>query len=219
MTPQSFIVQTGPFGLLLVFCSVAGVVIAIERFLKLHRARLGYMDFHKGLFNVLKQGNIEEAISNCDSAPGPVASVTRAAILNYDESSDTMLRAVQEAGLAEIPRMQRSLNLLLALATIAPLIGLLGTMVSLMEALQIIQMKAPLIDSGDLAAGLRRSLFTSAAGLVVAIGLFGFHALLVGMVKDMLLEMEQAAANMMHFLLSSRPKPRGVSHEVAGRPA
>lgn len=196
----------GPVMWLIAACSVIAALIFLERLLHLHRAQINAGDFLKGICNVLRRRNVVEAVSICEETPGPVAYIVRAAVLQYDESRETIAQAIKEAGLAEVPRLERNLNMLLTLAQISPLIGLLGTVLGMMHSLQFIQQEAPLVHSGDLGAGLWQALITTAAGLAVAIPTYAAYNFLVGRVEAIVLDMERASAEILAFLLNQRDR-------------
>jgi biopolymer transport protein ExbB len=181
-------------------CSLVAAAIFLERFFHLHRAQIRSSDFLKGIYNILRRRNIVEAISICEETPGPVAHIVRAAILHYDESEENIRKAVQDAGVQEIPRLESNLNLLSTLAQIMPLLGLLGTVLGMMQTLMAIQNNAPLVHSGDLAAGLWQALISTAAGLAVAIPAYVGYNFLAGRVESILVDMERAAAEILNFL-------------------
>lgn len=218
MTRYEILSHGGPVLYIILGCSIVGLFLTLERWLQLRRATITAHDFLGGIFNVLRRGNIEEAVSICEDTPGPIANITRAAVLHYDEPEPTMRCAVQEAGLAEIPRLERNLNILLGIAHITPILGLLGTVLGLMQAFYVIQQRSPLIEAADLTGGLWQALITSAAGLTVAIPLYGAHALLTGNVQTLVLEMDRVAAEVMKFLLNRQDQPRGVRHEPDAQP-
>lgn len=199
----------GPVMWLIAACSVIAALIFLERLLHLHRAQINAGDFLKGICNVLRRRNVVEAVSICEETPGPVAYIVRAAVLQYDESRETIAQAIKEAGLAEVPRLERNLNMLLTLAQISPLIGLLGTVLGMMHSLQFIQQEAPLVHSGDLGAGLWQALITTAAGLAVAIPTYAAYNFLVGRVEAIVLDMERASAEILAFLLNQRRRGEG----------
>jgi biopolymer transport protein ExbB len=148
-----------------------------------------------------------EAASICEETPGPVAHIVRAAVLHHDEDRATICEAMSRAGLDEVPRLERNLNMLLTLAQLAPLIGLLGTVLGLIETGVVLEENSPLIHAGDLGQGLWRSLITTAAGLAIAIPTYAGYNFLLGRVDAILLDMERAAAEMLAFLLKRRFEP------------
>ncbi len=192
-------------GLMTWFILATSVVAGIMFFAKLidlHRAQIKWRDFLQGIYNILNRQNIVEAVSICDETPGPVASIVRAAVLHHDEDRESIHRAIEETGLAEIPRLERHLTFLATFAQITPLLGLLGTVLGLMQALLMIQQKAPLVQSGDLMAGLWQALISTAAGIAVAIPIYAGYNLLVSRIESIVLDMENASGEILAFLTS-----------------
>ena len=95
--------------------------------------------FLNGVRTVLKRDNVVEAISICDATHGPVARLVKTAILNRDKGRDRVREAVEEAGLAEVPLLEERLNLIATIAQIAPLLGLLGTILGFMDIFDQLQ--------------------------------------------------------------------------------
>src|ERR1043166_3562831 len=94
----------GPVLCLIVLTSAVAIVVFIERFLHCHRAQINSVEFLNGVRTVLKRDNVVEAISICDATPGPVARLEKTAILNRDLGRERVREALEEAGLAEVPR-------------------------------------------------------------------------------------------------------------------
>ena len=199
--------QGGPVMWLLLACSLLAGIIFLERLLHLHRAQISSPEFLKGIYNILRRDNLVEAVSICEETPGPVAHIVRAAVLHHDEPGESIARAIQEAGLAEVPRLERNLNMLLTLAQVAPLIGLLGTVLGMMQVLITIEQKSPLVHAGDLGAGLWQALISTAAGLAIAIPTYMAYNFLVGRVEAVVLDMERASGEILTFLVN---RARGI---------
>src|SRR6478735_8615479 len=123
----------GPVLWLIILTSAVALVVFIERFFHCHRAQINSIEFLNGIRNVLKRDNVVEAISICDATPGPVARLVKTAILNRDGGRERVREALEEAGLAEVPRLEEKLNVLATIAQLAPLLGLLGTMLGFID--------------------------------------------------------------------------------------
>ena len=184
-------------------CGLVALVVTLERAFHLHRARIRTEDFLKGVYTILRQHSAEEALAICEETPGPVASLVRAAILHREAGREALGRAIDEAALTELARMERRLTVLATMAQVAPVMGLLGTVLGLIEALLAVQRGAPLVQAGDLAGGLWQALLTTAAGLVV--GIFGALAynVLLAKVDAIALDMERSAGDVQGFLAGS----------------
>lgn len=196
----------GPMMWLILASSVLALSVFLAKLYDLHRSQIKWADFLKGIYNILNRRNIVEAVSICEDTPGPVASIIRAAILHHDEDRESIRRAIEEAGLAEIPRLERNLTLLATLAQVTPLMGLLGTVLGMMQVLLGIQQKAPLVHSGDLMGGLWQALIATAAGLAVAIPVYAAHNFLVSRVESVVLDMERASSEILAYLTTRNPR-------------
>lgn len=190
----------GPVTMLILVCGAVAAWIVLRRLLELHRAQIKTGDFLKGIFNVVSRGNIAEAVSICEETPGPVAQMVRVAVLEQKQGRERVQRAMEEVALAELPRLERMLPLLLTLAQITPLIGLLGTVLGLMDITHTSGEKSPLLHPGDLDRGLWTALISTAFSLVVAIPTYVAHNLLVSRVESVVLDMERAFGEILLFL-------------------
>jgi biopolymer transport protein ExbB len=189
----------GPVMWVLAVISVLALGVFLRRLFDLHRAQIKTGDFLSGIFTVISRGNVVEAVSLCEETPGPVAQIVRAAILERKNGRERIQQVMGEVGLAEIPRLEKNLIMLLTLAQLAPMCGLLGTVLGMMEMFGAIQDKAPLVHAGDLGAGIWQALICTAAGLVIAIPAYAGYNLLVGRVEAILLDMERAFAEVLVY--------------------
>ncbi len=190
----------GPIMWIIMAASVTAMAVFLERLFHLHRAQINSDDFMEGIYNVLKRRNVVEAVSICEETPGPVAHIVRAAILKQDNRPDELQRTIQEAGLSEVPRLERNLPVLATIAQIAPLVGLLGTILGMINIFIVFQENAPLIHAGDVAGGMWEALISTGAGLAVAIPVYVAYNFLVSRVESIMLDMERAAVDIFGFL-------------------
>jgi biopolymer transport protein ExbB len=176
------------------------LVIFLERFFHLHRAQININEFLDGIIANLNRGNDLEAISICDQTPGPSAHLVRTALIHRDESKDQLILTIKQAGIREIPRLERHMNLLITMAQILPMLGLLGTVFGLFSMLAALQAGTPLAEISELSGGLHRALLTTAAGLVTGIPAYASYHFLINRVESVALDMEQTAENIVWFL-------------------
>src|SRR5437773_1233362 len=183
-----FLSQGGLMIWVILLASAVGVVVFIERVLHYHRAQINSMEFLNGVRNVLRRDNVVEAISICDATPGPVARLVKAAILNREKGREQVREALEEAGLLEVPRLESKLNLLATVAQIAPLMGLLGTVLGFIRIFQVIQASGFInTPAGDLANGVWEALICTAFGLALAIPSYAGYNYLVSRVNSIVL--------------------------------
>ena len=107
------------------------MLLFFNRLVALRRAQIDYVDFVRGVGNVLEQNNPDEALALCDETPVPVARVVAAAVRHRTSSARILRETVDATGRAEVGRFERRLALLAIIAQSAPLLGLLGTIVGM----------------------------------------------------------------------------------------
>jgi len=199
-TLRIFISNGGPVLWIILFASAVAIIVFIERFLHCHRAQINSTQFLNGVRNVLKRDNIVEALSICDATPGPVARLVKTAILNRDNGRERVREALEEAGLAEVPRLEEKLNLLATIAQLAPLIGLLGTVLGFIKTFMLMQKEGLNAHFSILSDGIWQALICSAAGLAVAIPAHAAYNYLVSRVNSIVLDMERAATEIVNIV-------------------
>lgn len=192
----------GPLMYPILLCSILFVAILIERLYHYHRARIDSAELISGIQDILKKRNIAEAISVCDDTPGPVAHIVRAGILKHDRRREEIKEAIGDAANREIPRLEKNLSVLATVAHVAPLLGLLGTVLGMISAFQEIERESGRVNAGDLAGGIWEALITTAAGLCVAIPAYVAYNYLVSRVGAMVQDMERRATEVVDLLTS-----------------
>ena len=207
MTLPIILKSGGAVFLLILLAGAVAIVVFIERFLHCHRAQINSTEFLNGIRNVLRRDNVVEAISICDATHGPVARLVKTAILNRDNGRDRVRESLEEAGLAEVPRLEEKLNLLATIAQLAPLLGLFGTVLGLMSTFQGIKQLGPTAHAGDLSDGVWRALICCAAGLAVSIPAHAGYNYLVSRVNSIVLDMERAATEIVNIVTEMPSKP------------
>src|SRR5215831_9759610 len=168
---------------LILLVSAVAVLVFIERFLHCHRAQINSTEFLNGVRTVLKRDNVVEALSICDATPGPVARLVKTAVLNRENGRERVREALEEAGLAEVPRLEEKLNLLATIAQLAPLLGLLGTVLGFIQTFMLMQHNGLNAKFVDLSDGIWKALICAAAGLAVAIPAHAAYNYLVSRVN------------------------------------
>lgn len=196
--------QGGPVMWVLLAVSVIATLVFLERFFHLHRAQIHSGDFLDGLYNVLRRGNVVEAVTLCEDVPGPVAQIVRSAILKADEDPDVIAKSIKECGLAEIPRLEHNLSLLASLGRILPMIGFIGTLLALFGILGDLGPVREGLESGTLFIKLRHALITSIFGIAAAVPVTVGYNFLVSRIERIILDMENAAGDILTFLATRR---------------
>ena len=211
MTSFSYSVfaKGGPVMWLLVLLGLAALVIFVERALFLHRAQIRSTEFLNGIKNLLQKDRLMEALTLSEETPGPVAKLVKAGLRHAGDDEPAMRFAVQEAALAELPVLERRISALAAIAQIAPLFGLLGTLLGMIKTFWLFNQGGNYATPAVLAGGMWEALLTAAAGLVVAIPAHLGRHFLTGRVRALVQDMEWAGNELMRFLLRDYRKSDG----------
>jgi len=194
----------GPLMWLLLACSLLAIGIFAERFFLFHRCTINVSEFLQGLGNLIRKKNYAEAIHECAGTAGPVARVIHSVIRRKDLPRRDMKEIVQEAGQLEVPRLERYLSVMVTIAYIAPLIGLLGTVIGLVDTFVEFSAVSGQATTVDLSKGVYQSLITSATGLVVAIPTFILYSYLATYAKTLMHDMERGGIEVVNMLCDSR---------------
>lgn len=201
------IARGGPLMFLIIACSVIAVAVVIERLWHLRRAEINTEEFMENISETLKRNKILDAIDKCNAMPGPIAHILKAGILKHDRSRMEIREAIEDAGLHEIPRLEKNLGILATIAHISPLLGLLGTVTGMVRAFQVIEQKSVSlipVNPGDLAGGIWEALITTVAGLAVAIPTYVAYNFLVSKTDGFVLQMEKSATDLINILGTKR---------------
>ena len=192
-------ISGGPVFWLLATLAVAAVVIFFERFLELRRVQIDWQDFVKGVINVLASVNADEALAICEDTAVPVANVVATAIRHRDASARVLREAVDSQGRAETGRLDRRLAALAIIGQIAPLLGLLGTVVGFIKTVLLVNSQE-LVARADLLNSSMEALLAAALGLGVAISVAVMYGMLRVRMERIVVEMEAAASQITGYI-------------------
>lgn len=197
----SVFVKGGPVMWLLVGLGLAAVVLFVERALFLHRAQIRSTEFLNGIKNLLQKGRLMEALTLCEETPGPVAKLVKAGLRHAEEGEVALRHAVQEAALTELPVLERRMGALAAIAQIAPLLGLLGTLLGMIKTFWLFNQGGNYATPAVLAGGMWEALLTAAAGLAVAIPAHLGRHFVGARVRALAHDMEWSGNELIRYLL------------------
>lgn len=206
-------VSTALFSIIIAL-SVLALFLFLLKVFQFHRDEINVKRLLRGLNNALKHVRpYEEALQICNSTPGPVARVLAAALIADERGDDDLRTAIDIAALDQIPNVERYVNIISIIGFILPLLGLLGTVLGMMEALQVSTEGTMNMENISQATGL--ALNTTAAALAVAIPLYAANNYLVARVDSILLDMEKASYEMID-MLKRLHKTTAAHHRTEG---
>jgi biopolymer transport protein ExbB len=208
----------GPLMWLILFCSVLAGAVFLDRAIYFHRITVRVGEFMRGLANLIEHRRFAEAQMECASTWTPVTRVIHSAIVRHQAPRSELKDIVEEAGQLEVPRLERRLGILATIAFVAPLIGLLGTVVGLIEAFVNISTQSGFAGATDIASGIYQSLLTTAAGLVVAIPCAVGYSYLSSRVNALMHDMERAGIEIVNLITEHRHAPAPEIIEFGPQP-
>lgn len=204
-----FIKQGGPTMYPLLLCSVAGLAIALERLFYFMRNRNNSSRLFKKVELFITEGEVTRAAHELKNERGPVARVISAGLSRYGSDRKTIEEFIRVAGEQEIHKMEKHLGYLEIIATVSPLLGLLGTVLGIIDNFNILAATAGIAAPAQLSSGIASALISTAVGLVIAIPALVIYAYFVNVVEANTKEMSKWAIELLD-LLNQRGDRRNV---------
>lgn len=188
--------QGGIIMFLILLLSLVATVIIIERLVYLRKIQADERKLIGRLKSTLEKGHFDEAMSICESNPSPITNLMRVGIEHRNYTSSTIKDAIVDAAAMEVPRLERFLSALGSIASIAPLLGLLGTVTGNIRLFGVLGDYGAIGDPAVLAGGISEALLTTAAGIVVSIPAIIFYNYLVSKVNHIIIRLENRVNDM-----------------------
>ena len=197
----------GPVAWILLGLAAVAVVMYFERLLDLRRAHIDIRDFLDGVINVLDSGNDDEALAICDDVTAPAGRIVATAIRHRAAPARVLREAVDSQGRAEVERLDRRLAALAIIAQIAPLLGLLGTIIGFVRSLVAVNAQA-VVSRADLLNGGMEALLSAALGLAVAIPVIVMYGSLRVRLDRAVVDLEAAASQILGYISTQKEKEK-----------
>ena len=204
MEPAGLIERGGPLVWVLLGLAFVGAVCVVERMFYFHRSRINVGNLLVGLSHHIRRRAFAEALHEAARAPGPVGRVAYAALLRYYLPRTDLRDVVQEAGQMEVPRIETNIRAILGAALLAPLVGMLGTLVGMLETFQKVTEQGGFSGPAELSAGVFTALITSVIGLTVAVPLYLFYLYFLGRAQRLAHRIERAGIEMVNLISDAR---------------
>jgi len=188
----------------IILCSIVAVGILLERLWTLQRKRVLPEELIKRVSQLAESGQVNPKVIEALEKNSPLGRVMAAALANRDRGRDIMMERVQDTGRHVVHELERFLNSLGTIASISPLLGLLGTVAGIIRAFNAV-MLGGMGDPRMLAGGISEALITTAGGLAVAIPSFIAYRYLRGKVERIVVDMEKIAVSFADSLGARSP--------------
>lgn len=208
MSIQEIVKAGGVLMYVLGALSIAALAFVLYLIVSLRMDAVAPADLLHDLREMLGSGRREEARLACRRSRSALAAVGETGLtwLQRNERGETaLLKEVMEGeGSRQAAQMQNQTQYLLDIAVIAPMVGLLGTVVGMLQAFNAVALDLARARPMTLASGVAQALITTAAGLIVGIPAMAFYAFFRGRVAKLTAQLETAAADLLGLLLGSR---------------
>ena len=202
------IVQSGGWLMVpILLCSVIAAAISVERLWTLQRSRITPRNLLTQVWGSLKNEEFDAPKLRDLRALNPLGQVFAAGIGNAKRGRDIMKEAMDEAASQVSHDLERYLTSLGIVASVSPLLGLLGTVVGMIKVFTALMIEGA-GNANVLAGGISQALITTAAGLSVAIPALIFHRFFQRRVDELVVNMEQEASKLVDIMHGGQEDPR-----------
>lgn len=203
--------------------SIVAVWFAIERLVVLRRGRVIPRHFVERFLEHLEQEKLdpETALRLCEENGSPVASIFAHGVRKWGKPSVEVEQAIIDGGERQVSQLRNHLRVINGVATVTPLLGLLGTVIGMIQAFNQIANAGATGKSEELAVGIALALLTTAVGLMIAIPSLILYMYFAGKVDSLVMEMDLLAQNVVHLIsaeaLANKPVPSSRPRRTPAR--
>jgi biopolymer transport protein ExbB len=184
----------------ILLCSIITIAIVIERYFVLRQASVNVPRFMIQIRELMKKGDIVEAINYCSEINSPIANIVRKGLSKYQFGMERIKESIESAGKQEIYKLEKGLSVLATISGVAPLLGFLGTVTGMISAFMRIESLGGNASPSDLAGGIWEALLTTAFGLSVGIIAYLFYNYFVTRINKLISEMEITSTDFIDVL-------------------
>ncbi|MGB0643289.1 MAG: MotA/TolQ/ExbB proton channel family protein, partial [Akkermansiaceae bacterium] len=206
-----FLLEGGPFMWPLLALLVMAIAVIIERYRSLKLLETDAGSLREEVIELLSEDKVEESLKLCDSARGPVPAILSNGLrkylvlrrLNYDQAQmeQQVVKSMENYGVNIVAALERHLPILATIASVAPMLGFLGTVQGMIVAFGDIEANIGQQNIVQAAAsGIRVALLTTAFGLIVGIPAYMAFNYFTGLINDFVLQVESSAAELIEVV-------------------
>ena len=187
----------------ILLCSIVAIAIVIERFWTLSPTRISPKYVVAQVWTWLKNNQMDSMKLRELRLSSPLGQILAAGLLSSKNGRTAMNESIEQTAAQVVHDMERYLNTLGTIAAITPLLGLLGTVVGMIQVFSEIMIQGT-GNANALAGGISEALITTAAGLAVAIPTYMFHRHFTRKVDSLVLSLEQESTKLVDAIHSDR---------------
>lgn len=174
-----FLAKGGVLVIPILLCSVVALAIFVERIIRFSRMKSRGADLAEKTVQMLKEGKKKDACETLEHSNSPMGRVLLQAIEVMDQDRDTLETVISNSTDEEVRNLSSYVQALATMGNIAPLLGLLGTVIGMIKAFMVIQQMGGKVNAAVLAGGIWEAMLTTALGLAVALPTMIAHSYLL----------------------------------------
>jgi biopolymer transport protein ExbB len=174
-----FLAKGGVLVIPILLCSVVALAIFLERIIRFSRMKSRGADLAEKTVQMLKEGKEKDACETLENSNSPMGRVLLQAIDVIDQDRDTLETVIANSTDEEVRNLSSYVQALATMGNIAPLLGLLGTVIGMIKAFMVIQQMGGKVNAAVLAGGIWEAMLTTALGLAVALPTMIAHSYLL----------------------------------------
>lgn len=189
-----FVLKGGPMMIPIILCSLFALGVIVERIVSLRSGTVIPGGFLDGLHAIMRDPKRPRsaALTYCGESESPLGGILAAGIKRLNEPIAVLEKHVQDAGERAIALLRKNLRVLTVVASVCPLMGLLGTIFGMIEAFQTVAASGEALGKTELLAeGIYQAMITTAAGLLVAIPVVIAYHYLSARIDGLVAEMDR----------------------------
>ena len=187
--------------------SLVALTVILERWKAFHKRYATPGGFIPGVLKKAGEGNLEQAARDCRSRDIPVAAVLRSGLEHFKNPAEEMEIAMKNEGEAWVPVLEKRIHWLDTVITAAPIMGLLGTIIGMMDSFKVLSQNG-VDDPYSITGGIAEALIATATGLTIALVCVVFYNYYNNRIKNFIYEMESASSRLMEARMAADRRKR-----------
>ena len=200
---MDFLAKGGVLVAPILFCSVIAMAIFLERIIRLSRIKIRGSGLVENIARHIKNGEDHRAYELAESSESPMGRVLAQAMEVKDQDQEIIETVMINATEEEVRGLSRYLQALATIGNIAPLLGLLGTVIGMIKAFMVIQQMGGKVNAAVLAGGIWEAMLTTALGLAVALPTIVAHSYLLARVDTYEAQLQDGSVTFLKALAKS----------------
>lgn len=195
----------GPFMYIILTTLIIGITIIIERIIFIAVTnRIDTTKFVNRIIELIQQGHVSSAVELCDMSKAALPVITKAGLKKVGKAPQEVQSAFEVAAMSEIPKLEKRTHYLSMIANVATLLGLLGTIIGLIQSFQAVAAADSSQKAALLSAGISVAMNTTAFGLIVAIPCMVSHSYLQSRTNMVIDEINENVARIYQKIVGSQ---------------